>query len=88
MCAIPIFGIVCLVWMIANHEHVTCFNRRKVRDWAASQRRRGGDVDLAERASEQATAGSRCGGCLCCGSRPDVLVEHEARRAARIASHQ
>ena len=69
--------------MIANHEHVTCFNRRKVRDWAASQRRRGGDVDLAERASEQATAG-----CLCCGSRPDVLVEHEARRAARIASHQ
>ena len=50
MCAIPIFGIVMLVWLIANHEHVTCFNRKKVRDWAASAQRRGSNVDLAARA--------------------------------------
>ena len=49
MCAIPIFGIVMLVWLIANHEHVTCFNRKKVRDWAASAQRRGSNVDLAAR---------------------------------------
>ena len=90
MCAIPIFGIVMLVWLIANHEHVTCFNRKKVRDWAASAQRRGSNVDLAARAEAQAdTTDSRCGGCLCCcGPRPDVLVEHEAQREARIAAHR
>ena len=90
MCAIPIFGIVMLVWLIANHEHVTCFNRKKVRDWAASAQRRGSNVDLAARAEAQAeTTESRCGGCLCCcGPRPDVLVEHEAQREARIAAHR
>ena len=86
----PIFGIVMLVWLIANHEHVTCFNRKKVRDWAASAQRRGSNVDLAARAEAQAeTTESRCGGCLCCcGPRPDVLVEHEAQREARIAAHR
>ena len=90
MCAIPIFGIVMLVWLIANHEHVTCFNRKKVRDWAASAQRRGSNVDLAARAEAQAeTTESRCGGCLCCcGPRPDVLVAHEAQREARIAAHR
>ena len=90
MCAIPIFGIVMLVWLIANHEHVTCFNRKKVRDWAASAQRRGSNVDLAARAEAQAdTTDSRCGGCLCCcGPRPDVLVENEAQREARIAAHR
>ena len=90
MCAIPIFGIVMLVWLIANHEHVTCFNRKKVRDWAASAQRRGSNVDLAARAEAQAeTTDSRCGGCLCCcRPRPDVLVEHEAQREARIAAHR
>ena len=90
MCAIPIFGIVMLVWLIANHEHVTCFNRKKVRDWAASAQRRGSNVDLAARAEAQAdTTDARCGGCLCCcGPRPDVLVEHEAQREARIAAHR
>ena len=90
MCAIPIFGIVMLVWLIANHEHVTCFNRKKIRDWAASAQRRGSNVDLAARAEAQAdTTDSRCGGCLCCcGPRPDVLVEHEAQREARIAAHR
>ncbi len=79
-----------LVWLIANHEHVTCFNRKKVRDWAASAQRRGSNVDLAARAEAQAeTTESRCGGCLCCcGPRPDVLVEHEAQREARIAAHR
>ena len=81
---------VMLVWLIANHEHVTCFNRKKVRDWAASAQRRGSNVDLAARAEAQAeTTESRCGGCLCCcGPRPDVLVEHEAQREARIAAHR
>ena len=89
MCAIPIFGIVMLVWLIANHEHVTCFNRKKVRDWAASAQRRGSNVDLAARAEAQAeTTESRCGGCLCCCGPPDVLVEHEAQREARIAAHR
>ena len=45
---------------------------------------------LAARAEAQAeTTDSRCGGCLCCcGPRPDVLVEHEAQREARIAAHR
>ena len=65
-------------------------NRKKVRDWAASAQRRGSNVDLAARAEAQAeTTESRCGGCLCCcGPRPDVLVEHEAQREARIAAHR
>jgi len=60
------------------------------RDWAASAQRRGSNVDLAARAEAQAeTTESRCGGCLCCcGPRPDVLVEHEAQREARIAAHR
>ena len=71
------------------YEHVTCFNRKKVRDWAASAQRRGSNVDLAARAEAQAESDSRCGGCLCCcGPRPDVLVEHEAQREARIAAHR
>ena len=46
-------------------------------------------VDLAARAEAQAESDSRCGGCLCCcGPRPDVLVEHEAQREARIAAHR
>ena len=46
-------------------------------------------LDLAARAEAQADSDSRCGGCLCCcGPRPDVLVEHEAQREARIAAHR
>jgi len=69
MCAIPILTGAALFWMVANHEHVTCFNKKKVKRWAAGMEEDSTATEsqkqLAEKAMRDADK-AHCCGTLCC----------------------